>query len=85
MAEIAITPQYRLVLNRWQNGLIAIRQVELFVKTGWLTREQADMIYTYERKPTELVVNDPLTPERIYSIQEAINGNLEHDTGAAGQ
>lgn len=85
MAEIAITPQYRLVLNRWQAGLITIRQVELFVKTGWLTREQADMIYTYERKQTELVTNDPLTPERIYSIQEAINGNLEHDTGTAGQ
>ena len=85
MAEIAITPQYRLVLNRWQAGTITIRQVELFVKTGWLTREQADMIYTYERKPTELVVNDPLTPERIYSIQEAINGNVTDDTGTAGQ
>lgn len=85
MAEIAITPQYRLVLNRWQAGLITIRQVELFVKTGWLTRDQADMIYTYDRKQTELVINDPLTPERVYSIQEAINGNLEHDTGTAGQ
>ena len=85
MTEIAITPQYRLVLNRWQAGLITIRQVELFVKTGWLTREQADMIYTFPRKPTELVINDPLTPERLYTIQEAINGNLEHDTGTAGQ
>lgn len=85
MAEIAITPQYRLVLNRWQNGLITIRQVELFVKTGWLTREQADMIYTYLRKQTELVINDPLTPERVYSIQEAINGNITDDTGTAGQ
>lgn len=85
MADIAITPQYRLVLNRWQAGLMTIRQVELFVKTGWLTREQADMIYTYPRKQTELVANDPLTPERLYTIQEAINGNLEHDTGTAGQ
>lgn len=85
MAEIAITPQYRLVLNRWQAGTITIRQVELFVKTAWLTREQADMIYTYERKQTELVVNDPLTPERVYSIQEAINGNVTNDTGTAGQ
>lgn len=85
MADVAITPQCRLVLNRWQAGLITIRQVELFVKTGWLTREQADMIYTYPRKQTELVINDPLTPERLYTIQEAINGNLEHDTGAAGQ
>ena len=47
MADVAITPQYRLVLNRWQNGTITIRQVELFVKTGWLIREQADLIYTY--------------------------------------
>lgn len=85
MAEIAITPQYRLVLNRWQAGTITIRQVELFVKTGWLTREQADMIYTFPRKPTELVVNDPLTPERVYSIQEAINGNVTDDTGTVGQ
>jgi hypothetical protein len=73
------------MLTGWQNGTVLIRQVELAVKTGWLTRDQADMIYTYPRKPTELVVNDPLTPERIYSIQEAINGNLEHDTGTAGQ
>jgi hypothetical protein len=85
MAEVAITPQYRLVLNRWQAGRITIREVELFVKTLWLTREQADMIYTYPRKPTELVLNDPLTPERLYTIQEAINGNVEHDTGTAGQ
>ena len=85
MAEIAIIPQYRLVLNRWQAGLMTIRQVELFVKTGWLTRDQADMIYTYERKQTELVINDPLTPERLYTIQEAINGNVTDDTRPAGQ
>lgn len=77
--------RYRLMLNGWQNGTVLIRQVELAVKTGWLTREQADMIYTYERKQTELVLNDPLTPARLYTIQEAINGNLEHDTGTAGQ
>jgi hypothetical protein len=75
MADIAITPQYRLVLNRWQAGRITIREVELFVKTLWLTREQADMIYTYPRTPTPLVLNDPLTPERLYSIQEAVNGS----------
>ena len=75
MAEIAITPQYRLVLNRWQNGLITIRQVELFVKTGWLTREQVDVIYTYPRKQTELVLNDPFTIERL----EEIRTNLESD------
>lgn len=75
MAEIAITPQYRLVLNRWQAGLITIRQVELFVKTGWLTRDQADQIYTYPRKPTELVLNDPFTPERL----EEIRANIESD------
>jgi hypothetical protein len=76
MADIAMTPQYRLVLNRWQAGRITIREVELFVKTLWLTREQADMIYTYPRKETELVLNDPLTPERLYSIQEAVNGSV---------
>lgn len=77
--------RYRLMLTGWQNGTVLIRQVELAVKTGWLTREQADMIYTYPRKQTELVANDPLTPERIYSIQEAINGNVTDDTGTAGQ
>lgn len=75
MAEIAITPQYRLVLNRWQAGRITIREVELFVKTQWLTREQADAIYTYPRKQTELVLNDPFTVERL----EEIRTNLESD------
>lgn len=65
MADVAITPQYRLVLNRWQNGTITIRQVELFVKTGWLTRDQADLIYTYPRKQTELVLNDPFSVEAV--------------------
>ncbi len=76
MAEIAITPQYRLVLNRWQAGLITIRQVELFVKTAWLTRDQADLIYTYPRKDTELVRNDPFTPE----IQDAIEEEVQRGT-----
>jgi hypothetical protein len=75
MAEIAITPQYRLVLNRWQAGRITIREVELCVKTQWLTREQADNIYTYPRKQTELVLNDPFTVERL----EEIRTNLESD------
>ena len=72
MAEVAITPQYRLVLNRWQAGTITIRQVELFVKTGWLTRDQADVIYTYPRALTPLVEADPFSPERVYTIQEEL-------------
>lgn len=65
MADVAITPQYRLVLNRWTAGTITIRQVELFVKTGWLTRDQADLIYTYPRKQTELVIDDPFSVEVV--------------------
>ena len=76
MADVAITPQYRLVLNRWQAGTITIRQVELFVKTGWLTRDQADLIYTYPRRDTELVRNDPFTPE----IQDAIEEEVQSGT-----
>lgn len=57
--------RYRLMLTGWQNGTVMIRQIELVVKTGWLTREQADMIYTYPRKQTRLVIDDPLTLERI--------------------
>ena len=72
MADVVITPQYRLVLNRWQAGTITIRQVELFVKTGWLTREQADLIYTFPRKDTELVRNDPFTLERLADIQNNV-------------
>lgn len=76
MADVTITPQYRLVLNRWQAGTITIRQVELFVKTGWLTRDQADLIYTYPRKDTELVRNDPFSPE----IQDAIEEEVQSGT-----
>ena len=65
MAEIAITPQYRLILNRWTAGTITIRQVELFVKTKWLTREQADDIYTHDRAQTPLVDGDPYSPEIV--------------------
>ena len=79
MAEIAITPQYRLVLNRWQNGLITIRQVELFVKTGWLTRDQADQIYTYPRKQTDLVLNDPFTTENLERIKLDVNKQADTD------
>ncbi len=79
MAEIAITPQYRLVLNRWQAGTITIRQVELFVKTGWLTRDQADMIYTFPRKPTELVLNDPFTTENLERIKLDVNKQADTD------
>lgn len=74
MADVAITPQYRLVLNRWQAGTITIRQVELFVKTGWLTRDQADLIYTYPRKQTQLVLDDPFTLERVEEERLRING-----------
>ena len=65
MADVEITPQYRLVLNRWTAGTITIRQVELFVKTGWLTRDQADLIYTYPRRQTQLVLDDPFSVERV--------------------
>jgi hypothetical protein len=76
MADVVITPQYRLVLNRWQAGTITIRQVELFVKTGWLTRDQADLIYTYPRAQTELVQSDPFTQE----IQDAIEEEVSNGT-----
>lgn len=69
MADTVLTPQYRLILNRWIAGTITIRQVELFVKTEWLTREQADLIYTYPRRETQLVLNDPLTPERLAEVR----------------
>lgn len=69
MVNVAITPQYRLVLNRWTAGTITIRQVELFVRTGWLTRDQADQIYTYSRKQTQLVLNDPYSPQILESIR----------------
>lgn len=65
MADVAITPQYRLALNRWTAGTITIRQVELFVKTQWLTREQADLIYTYPRRQTQLVLDDPFSLEVV--------------------
>ena len=76
MSDIAITPQYRLVLNRWKAGTITIRQVELFVKTEWLTREQADTIYTYPRAQTALVIADPYSYEAVEAIrQEVSNGS----------
>lgn len=75
MADVTITPQYRLILNRWQNGTITIRQVELFVKTEWLTRDQADLIYTYPRAQTTLVQADPYSPDVVDAIrQEATIG-----------
>jgi hypothetical protein len=67
---IVETPVYRRTLARWKAGAITIREVELLIKTKWLTREQADDIYTYERVVTELVVNDPFTVERLGDIQE---------------
>lgn len=72
MADIVLTPQYRLIMRRWQDGRVTIREVELFVKTNWLSREQADLIYTYERRQTQLVMDDPLTPERMAIIQDDV-------------
>jgi hypothetical protein len=59
------TPVYRRTLARWIAGTITIRQVELFVKTKWLTREQADDIYTHDRARTPLVDADPYSPEIV--------------------
>ena len=74
--DVTITPQYRLILNRWIAGTITIRQVELFVKTEWLTRDQADLIYTYPRAQTALVQADPYSHEAVEAIrQEAGNGS----------
>jgi len=78
MAEIAITPQYRLILNRWTAGTITIRQVELFVKTKWITREQADDIYTHERAQTPLAIADPYRPETVTTYRIAFDDNLIH-------
>lgn len=74
--DVTITPQYRLTLNSWKAGTIAIRQVELFVRTEWLTRDQADLIYTYPRAQTALAQADPYSPEAVDVIrQEAGNGS----------
>jgi hypothetical protein len=70
--DVADTPVYRRTLARWQAGKITIREVELLVKTNWLTRDQADLIYTYPRKDTELVRNDPFTLERLADIQNNV-------------
>lgn len=69
--------RYRLMLLGWQNGTVLIRQVELAVKTGWLTRDQADQIYTYPRKQTELVLNDPFTTENLERIKLDVNKQAE--------
>lgn len=73
MADVITTPQYRLVLNRWMAGTITIRQVELFVKTEWLTREQADTIYTYPRAQTALVQADPFSYEAVEAIRQEVH------------
>ena len=74
MADVAITPQYRLILNRWILGLITIKQVELIVKTGWLTRDQADEIYAHERAQTPLAVNDPYSPDVVLEYRTTFDG-----------
>lgn len=73
MADVAITPQYRLILRSWQDGRVTIREVELFVRTGWLTREQADEIYKLPRKQTDLVLDDPLTDDTIETTRLEVN------------
>ena len=59
------TPVYRRTLTRWIAGQITIREVELLTKTKWLTREQADDIYTHDRARTPLVDGDPYSPEIV--------------------
>ena len=71
--DVPETPIYRRTLARWQAGKMTIREVELLVKTSWFTREQADNIYTFPRRQTELVLNDPFTPERLEEIRTKIN------------
>jgi hypothetical protein len=44
---------------------MTIREVELLTKTKWLTREQADDIYTHDRAQTPLVDGDPYSPETV--------------------
>jgi hypothetical protein len=44
---------------------MTIREVELLTKTKWLTREQADDIYTHDRARTPLVDADPYSPEIV--------------------
>jgi len=65
--------RYRLISTNWQNGLLTIRQIELFVKTAWLTREQADQIYTLPRKQTDIVLNDPLSDDTIETTRLEVN------------
>ena len=74
MADVAITPQYRLILNRWILGLITIKQVELIVKTGWLTRDQADEIYAHGRAQTPLAVNDPYSSDIVLEYRTTFDG-----------
>lgn len=65
--------RYRLISTNWQNGQLTIRQIELFVKTAWLTREQADYIYTLPRKQTDIVLNDPLSDDTIETTRLEVN------------
>ena len=65
--------RYRLISTNWQNGLLTMRQIELFVKTAWLTREQADQIYTLPRKQTDIVLNDPLSDDTIETTRLEVN------------
>ena len=69
---------YRRTLARWIAGQITIREVELLTKTKWLSREQADDIYTHERAQTPLVDGDPYTPEIVAQYRIAFDDNMIH-------
>lgn len=65
MTDIVITPTQRLVTYGWMSGMVTIRRIELLVKTGYITRDQADMIYTYPRLQTSIAIADPWSPEVV--------------------
>jgi hypothetical protein len=35
---------YQKILNRWLDGKITEEQIDLLVKTGWLTKEEGEEI-----------------------------------------
>ena len=75
MKDTGVISKYQLVLNFWKDGNIRVRQVELLVKTKWLTVDQADTIYTHPRLQTPLVVTDSYSYEEVKAIRMGY-GNL---------
>ena len=75
MKDTGVISKYQLVLNFWKDGNIRVRQVELLVKTKWLTVDQADTIYTHPRLQTPLVVADSYSYEAVKAIRMGY-GNL---------